>query len=502
MLSRLLGIVRETLTVRYLGAGILNDAFVTAFKIPNGLRKIFAEGAMSAAFVPSLSSSIHARGRSAANGLMSLSFLVFEGAVLLLCVVGIFFAESIIASIAPGFSSDAIQHGATYLRIVMPFIFFVSSSALFAGALQSVGQFFIPAFSPVLLNIVFITSLCACLYFILPVTILCWGIVCGGALQFLLHIIFYLRADFGFALITREDIKTFRTVLVRFLLCLPSISLMELSLFVDTSFASYLKPGTITLINLANRFVGIPLGVFAVAFATVLLPHFSRVAGYARNRLSFYLLEGAKLVFFVSLPVTLLMWFFADNIFETLFLSGTKFTPAHVTEAANILRAFLIGLFFFSFNKVILNVYYAIHVAWVPALISTVAALMNVLLDWIFLDYLQSIGLALATTISAVVRTLLLLVLLHYCYDQRIYGMRMLLFIIKYTFQTIVLFIPFLITYQSIYAIIALYTTGLFGWFMLHGLGFWFWVGPLCLCYCAALWYFQEKFCGRIYFLT
>jgi putative peptidoglycan lipid II flippase len=501
MLSRVLGILRDTLTIRYLGAGMLQDAFVTAFKIPNGLRKIFAEGAMSAAFVPSLSASIHAGGRTAANGLMSLSFIVFEGIVLALCVVGVLFAQPIIAFIAPGFAPEAVEISAACLRIVMPFIFFVSSSALFAGALQSVGQFFVPAFSPVLFNIVFIATLLICLYAECSVNVLCWGIVCGGAAQFLLHLIFYLRAHFGFGVITSADKKTFLTVLGRFLLCLPSVSLMELSLFVDTSFASYLKPGTITLINLSNRFVGIPLGVFAVAFATVLLPHFSRVAGYARKRLPFYLLEGAKLVFFVSLPVLILMWYFADNIFETLFLSGTKFTMTHVVEAANILRAFLVGLFFFSFNRVVLNVYYAIHVAWVPALISTIAALVNVLLDWLFLDLLQSVGLALATTMSAMVRTLLLLLILHYCYNQKFHGKQLGIFMVRYSVQAILFFIPFLLLYHSVYFLLALYSTEFLAWFLLHSLGFWFWVGPLSLCYCGALWYFQKIFCGRVYFL-
>jgi putative peptidoglycan lipid II flippase len=501
MLSRLFGIVRESLTVRYLGAGILNDAFVTAFKIPNGLRKIFAEGAMSAALIPSLTSCIAQNKRSASNGLMSLSFLVFEGFVVLLCILAIAYAKPLIHFIAPGFSKEGIDITVQCLTIVMPFIFFVSSSALLAGALQSVGQFFIPALAPVLLNIVFIITLLICLYFKLPVTALCWGILIAGALQFIMHVIWYIRLQFGFGNITREDFHTLRTVLVRFLLCLPSVSLMELSLFVDTSFASYLKPGTITLINLANRFVGIPLGVFAIAFATVLLPHFSRVVQHAPKRLSFYLLEGAKLVFFVSLPIMLLMWYFAENIFETLFLSGTRFTYAHVQEASHILQTFLLGLFFFSFNKVILNVYYAIHVAWVPALISTIAALVNVLLDWLFLDYLQSVGLALATTISAVVRTILLLAILHYFYKQRVYATRMCSFALGYSVQAIVLFIPFILLYRKLYMLATVYLHNSLSWFMLHSLGFWLWVGPLSIGYCLLLWYFQKKYFRHMYFL-
>jgi putative peptidoglycan lipid II flippase len=252
---------------------------------------------------------------------------------------------------------------------------------------------------------------------------------------------------------------------------------------------------------LANRFVGIPLGVFAIAFATVLLPHFSRVVQHAPKRLSFYLLEGAKLVFFVSLPIMLLMWYFAENIFETLFLSGTRFTYTHVQEAAHILQTFLLGLFFFSFNKVILNVYYAIHVAWVPAVISTIAALVNILLDWLFLDYLQSVGLALATTISAVVRCILLLAILQYYYKQQIYIRRMCSFMIHYSIQAFIFFVPFVFIYKQIYTITDIYIPTSLAWFMLHSLGFWLWVGPLCIGYCLILWYFQKKYFRQMYFL-
>jgi putative peptidoglycan lipid II flippase len=481
---------------------MLNDAFITAFKIPNGLRKIFAEGAMSAAFVPSLSTLINERGRASANGLMSLSFLIFEGFVILLCIAAMVCAPAIITLAAPGFKFEAVAIGARCLPILMPFIFFISSSALFAGALQTVGNFLIPALAPVILNIVFIATLLICLFYNLPLTALCWGILIGGIVQFLLHIVWYVRAGFAFGIPTHADIKIFGTVLTRFILCLPSVSLMELSLFVDTSFASYLKPGSITLINLANRFVGIPLGVFAIAFATVLLPHFSRIAAYAPSRLPFYMLEGAKFVFFVTVPVMILMWYFSESIFETLFLSGTKFTMDHVAEAAQILKVFLLGLFFFSLNRVILNVYYALHIAWVPALISSIAALINVLLDWIFLDYLQTIGLALATTLSAVIRTICLLMILHYHYKQYFYCKRLFIFMLYYSMQALVLFIPCALSYKYIYAVLMPYQANRYVAFMIHNIGFWFWVGPLCLFYCFSVWYFQKKWGKHAYFLA
>jgi putative peptidoglycan lipid II flippase len=501
MLSRFFGIIRETLTIRYLGATALADAFLTAYKIPNTLRKAFAEGALSAAVVPVLTSRVHEHGKASINGLMMLFFIIFELCVLALCIVGVVWAKTIIQLIAPGFMPETVEISAQMLRIVMPFILSVSMSALFAGALQSDNRFLIPALAPVFLNIVIISTLLICLGFKLPVTVLCWGILVGGILQCIIHLIAYLQAGFGFAHFTHADLKTVRTVMVRFLLCLPSISLMELSSFIDTSFASVLKPGSIALIYLANRVVGIPLGVFAVAFATVLLPHMSRVVQVAPKRLSFYLLESAKLIFWICLPATLLLCFFAQPLFATVFLVGGKFNLAQVSEAATILCAFGVGLFFFSFNKVILNSYYALHITWVPAVIAACTAATNVLLNWLFIGPLQATGLALATSLSAVLQTILLLVVLQYGYKKTVYLRSFATFCMTYSMQAAFFFIPFWILYQGMEYSITHYTAGALQWFLLQSLGYWLWTGPLSCIYLGLLWYYRSWMNQRLYFL-
>jgi len=501
ILSRILGIIRETLTIRYLGATMLADAFVTAFKIPNTLRKAFAEGALSAAIVPVLTSQVHEQGKQSVSGLMCLFFLLFESLVFALCIIAIIFSEYIIGLVAPGFQPEMIIHTAQMLRILMPFIASVSMSALFAGALQADNRFFIPSVGPVILNIVIIGTLLLCLGWQLPVSVLCIGIVCGGFLQCVIHYYAYLRAGFSFSWFKETDLNTAGTVLLRFLLCLPSISLMELSSFIDTSFASYLKPGSISLLYLSNRFVGIPLGVFAVAFATVLLPHMSRVARISRKRLSFYLLEGAKLVWWVCLPAMLMIGFFARPLFETLFVSSGKFTLDQVTEAATILCAFLGGLFFFSFNKVLLNAYYALHITGLPAAITACATAANVLLDWLLIDYLQATGLALATSASAGIQTILLLTMFHWKYKHTVYLKPCLLFMGTYAIQVALFFIPFWITYTALEQGIVTYTDGTLQWLLLHSLCYWLWVGPLGCCYMAALWYCRSWMDQKIYFL-
>ena len=476
LLSRFFGIIREVLLVRFLGAGALSDAFLTAYKIPNSLRKIFAEGALSAAFIPTLVGIVR-KDRSQANSLMTLAFLFFEGIVLILCGVIMWYAQEVIATIAPGFSSEQVANTVPFLRILMPFIFFISSSALLAGALQSVGHFFIPAFSPVLLNIVFISGLIVCLTFELPVETLCFVILAGGFLQFMAHVWMYFKLHFTFAGIKPETWKHFAKVLTKFFPCLISMSVMEIGLFIDTSFASYLRAGSVSLIHYSNRFMGIPLGVFAVAFSSILLPHFSRVSAYAPKRLSFYLLESAKFVFWVTVPVIFVMGFFAEKIFHTIFLSK-KFTLAQVNEAQYILIAFLLGLFFFSLNKILLNIYYSLHIAWTPAIVSIFGTGINIYLNYVLIGHMQATGLALATSISGMVQTLLFVLFLHKNFDFRFYPGNFLRFVLRYCLQLALILSSGFVVYQFLETAIATLPAWLAN-FLLFKIGFWLWVGPL-----------------------
>src|SRR5438477_1517580 len=364
LFSRFFGIFREVLLVRYLGASGLSDVFLTAYKLPNSLRKVFAEGALSAAFVPTIVTIIKHKNNTAITGIMSLGFIFFEGIVLLLCALTMFYAHYVVHFIAPGFSSEQIAFAVPMVHILMPMIFFISSSALLAGALQAVDHFFVPAFTPIMMNCIFILGIIICLIFNLSVIVLCWFILGAGVAHFIVHIIQYVRLQFSVGLPTRQDAHIFAHVLGKFFLCLPSVSLMEIALLIDNRFASRLAPGSISLFAYANRFVGIPLGVFAVAFSTILLPHFSRVHTYSPRRLHFYVLESAKFIFWVTMPVALLMAFFAHDIFLTIFVSK-KFSVAQAYEAGNILITFLLGLFSFSFNKILLNVFYSMHAIWV-----------------------------------------------------------------------------------------------------------------------------------------
>jgi len=499
LLSRTLGIMREVLMVKYLGVSIVSDAFITAFKIPNSLRKIFAEGALSAIFVPTIVQTMELKGRDTVGSLMTFGFLVFEGAVLLLCALVMWQAKWVIYFIAPGFSPEQVAEAIPLLQIVMPFIFFVSSSALLAGALQAVGHFFITAFAPVLLNIVFISAILLCNYFIWPVKALCWFILVGGLIQFLAHLIVYFKFNFNFNRLSRDDIHTFMPVVIKFIPCLLSMSVMEVGLFIDQYFTSYLAPGATSLLYYANRFMGIPLGVFAVALSTILLPHFSRVALEAPKRLKLYLLESTKLVFWFMVPIAILMYFFSEKIFLTIFLSS-KFNLLQVEQAAQVLRAFLWGLFFFAINKILLNIYYAFNSVWMPAGITIVAVIFNALMNMILVSWFGLPGLAFATSLSEIVRFVLFIVILmlfkHTYFDVK----RFVIFVWRYGIQLCVIGIPFMGLYFALTWGIRLLSTQL-AYFLLNGLGLWIWVAPLSLTFFGALWLSRNYFKVHLYFL-
>lgn len=483
LMSRILGLVREVLMVRFLGAGIISDAFFTAFKLPNSLRKVFAEGALSAAFIPTFVSIMKKDSQEQVSRLMSLSFLIFQGFLIACCVFIFFNACLIISYIAPGWFIDGtalpqVNYAVTYLRILIAFIVFLSSSALLAGALQSVNHFFVPAFSPVLLNIAFIAGILVCMLFGLPVTVLCYFILSGGLIQFLMHVYMYIHLQFTFESIDRKTWHYFAQVLIKFMPCLFSMSIMEINLFVSTSLATYLPKGSISLIYYANRFMGIPLGVFAVAFSTILLPYFSKISVYAPKRLSYYLFEATKVVFWVTVPITILMCIVSEKLFLTLFLSS-KFTIEHVHEASWILIAFLAGLFIFSLNKILLNIFYSMHDTLTPVIVSIAAALTNYGASMLLMPLYGAFGIACAFVIAGAMQTVLFLFLLVYRVSFTLFIKQFVAFVINVAKQMVVGIGFFVIIVYIVTIVIQMLLPEWYAHILLNKLPYWLWMGPL-----------------------
>ena len=480
--SRLLGLVREILMARYLGVGPTAEAFITAFRIPSSLRKIFAEGALSAAFIPTLVRVLKHDGKKEASKFMMLTFFVIEGFLLLLCLLIWWKAEAIIHFSAPGWSRallhDQIELAVQLLSILIFFIFFISTCALFAGALQAVHHYTVPALSQVVMNCLFITELVLCLYYNLSVYYLAFFIIIDGAILVIMHGAAYMHSQFKFLWPDRAAWKHLRVLLSKFLPCLITMGALELNLYIDMMLASYLAPGSISLIYYASNFMRIPLGVFAVGFSTILLPHFSRIGTYAPRRLSFYLLESAKLIFWVTVPAALLMSVFSYKAFYTVLLSE-NFTLIHVQEASKLLSAFALGLFFFSLNKVVLNMYYALHETFIPTIISLVATALNTLLNLILMQYWGALGIVLATSISAAIQTLLFIIVLHKKFNFKIYTQRFFNFAYRYILQLLLSSIIFYLLYYGGYSICKQLPAPWDNFFLMR-IGFWLWVAPLC----------------------
>lgn len=533
LLSRILGLVREALMLNYLSPGIITDAFITAFKIPNSLRKIFAEGALSASLVPTLVTlKKKHRDNKEINSLMSLSIAVFEGILLMLCLFIFFKAISVINLIAPGWHQvnidcsakniasmsffdvllqcvsvlfgnsaeplPAVAYTVLFLRILLPLIIFLSISALLASALQAVDHFFIPAFAQVIINGVFIIGLIVCTVYQLPVTYLCWFIVAGCFLSMLIHIVAYFNKGFGFSSITPDALKNLSTIFKKFLPCLLSMSIMEIHLFIDTSLGSFLPPGSISLIYYANRFMGIPLGVFAVAFSTILLPHFTHIGTYAPKRLSFYLIEAAKLIWWVTIPASFFLIFVSEKLFLTL--SG-KFSHDHIQQAGLILTAFVVGLFFFSLNKVLLNIYYALHNTAIPFYISLFITMFNLVISYYYLmPHFGAFGIALATTCAGIVQTFLFFLGLQYKFNIHLYGYHFICFALRSLVQFIIAATLFLICYHTL-GLLILKAPSNIALNMFNTVIYWLWVGPLA---CGIAWFIlatRKLFNINLYFL-
>lgn len=497
--SRFLGIIRDLLMIRFLGVGVVSDAFTVAYRMPNTLRKVFAEGALSAAFLPLFLAALKKDKREAMS-LMSLAFLAFESVLLVICTFMVIFAPQIITFYAPGFSQEQIATAVPFLRVLMPLIFFISSSALLAGALQSVGHFFTPAFGPILLNIVFIGGILLCKWAHLPVIYLCLFILCGGFLQFMQHLFAYFSLGLTFGPINTKTITDFGTILGKFCWCALSMSVTEISMLIDGQFASFLPTGTVSLMSYAHKFMAIPIGVFAVAFSTILLPYFSRISTYAPKRLNFFLYESAKMVFFVMIPCTCGLIFFAKDIFITIFVSDS-FTLEQAHIAGAILAAFGTGLFFFALNKIILNIYYAMHETFIPGIVSALALLVNVIFNLLFIWVLGAFGLALATAIAGACQTILLLYFLRKKFGFHGYLPQFFAFAKNYTIELLAVSAIFLGLYYSASNAINLLLPSKISYFFLQRIGFWMWVGPLCLLCGLLLYLWRKRFGVRLYFL-
>lgn len=504
LLSRVIAFAREILLLQFLGVGAISDAFFMAFRVPNTLRKVFAEGALSSVIVPALVTADKKHGKDGVSRLTTASFIVIESLIAVLCLGIYFYANETISLIAPGFSSQQVMLGGNFLRVLVSFILFISSSAILGGALQSAHHFFIPAISPAMLNVCYVIALSISLYFSWSVKTFCICMIAASILNLFMHLLVYWRLHFRFQWPDRHAWHGVYLLLLQLLPCILSMSIGEINFFIDAGFASYLPSGTFSLVRYAYRFVGIPLGVLASSFAIVLLPYFSKI-GDSKEKMGNYIHEAMKFVSWMIIPVTVVMMICSREIFETIFFSD-KFNVAHVLEAEANMKAFLLGLLFFSLEKVLLNVFYALRSTNLAMLIALTSAAMNFFMDRALISMYGGMGLALATSIAAMFRVIMFVIVLRYYFGIRLEMSAFMKFCLRYIVQILLFSGLFFAICQLVIAGISYvdisWTLHLWKWnvvfdthFFLHSFGYWVWFGPLSLVYFGLL-YFTRRFFG------
>ncbi len=417
MLSRVLGVGRDMARAYLFGTGIAADAFTVAFRLPNMLRALFAEGALSAAFVPVLTEAMERgeEGEWKRFVLNCASLLALT--LMLVSLLGILVAPHLIPLIVPGFADvpGKIELTVTLTQWLFPYIFFIGMATLAMGTLNALRHFTAPALSAAVLNLCMI---CAIL-FLCPklgeapqkqVIGLAWGVMVGGALQLAIQVPPLLRhrivAAFRVSLRDPRVRRVGALMIPGFL----GMAVAEINAFVDTFLASILPSGSVSALEYGHRVMQLPLGVFAVALGTAVLPTLSRFAVRDEDgSLEETFRQALRLVLFILVPVTAFFLVVHRPLLTLLFERGA-FAGGHSLDLVS--RAFIfytLGLCAYGSAKVIVPVFYARQNTRTPARTAAIAMVANIVLNIILMQWLQLGGLALATALSSVLNVTLLL---------------------------------------------------------------------------------------------
>ena len=418
LLSRILGLVRDIVFARYFGASLVMDAFLVANRIPNMMRRFFAEGAFSQGFVPVMARYREKQSHEEAREFVDAVAGTFGWILFGVTLIGVIAAPLLVAIVAPGFIGEdgRFELATMMLRFTFPYLFFVSLTAFAGGILNTYGRFGVPAFTPVILNVVLIS---AAIWLAPrledPGMALAYGVFFAGFLQLLFQVPFLMRIR---ALPRPKWAIRHAGVNRVMTLMLPAIfgsSVAQINVLVGGIIASMLGVGKISLLYYSDRLMEFPLGLFGIALATVTLPYLARQhANQAFEDFSATIDWSMKLVLLIAVPAAVGLIVLAEPLVATLFYGGV-FTGDDVRMTALALQAFAIGLVGFSFVKILAPAYFAREDTKTPVRIGLVALAVNFLLSIGLAWYLTSIGyaathaaLALAISVAALLNAFLL----------------------------------------------------------------------------------------------
>jgi putative peptidoglycan lipid II flippase len=450
-ISRVLGYVRDMIFALYFGATGTSDTFFAAFRIPNLLRELFAEGSMSSAFIPVLTEYQQKHGEEESLRLVKITFTFIIIAVGLFCLIGIIFSPAIVTVIAPGFLNSPEKFSLTVLltRIMFPFLLFISLAALIMGSLNTKKVFFIPALAPAMLNITLILSI---VFFESrarqPITAAAIGVMAGGLVQFAFQLpsFFKNRYKLGFdTTFNHPGLKKMSMLLIPATLAL---SVSQINIVVSNILASFLPSGSITYLFYSMRLIQFPIGIFGVAMGMAVLPTLSEHAvkgdfDKLRDDFSFAL----RLLFFITIPAMAGLIALREPIVNILFQRG-RFDYIATVGTAQALLFYSLGIWSIVGVRVVIASFYSMQDTRTPVKVAVIALAANVIFSIILMKPLKHSGLALANTIASGINFTLLFFFLRRKL-KRVDAKRIFRSFVKTIFASSV--------------------TGLMGWMLLHG---------------------------------
>ncbi|MBQ7413343.1 MAG: murein biosynthesis integral membrane protein MurJ [Alphaproteobacteria bacterium] len=424
-ISRVVGFIREILLARYLGAGMMADAFFVALRFPNLFRSLFAEGTLNVAFVPLFSGELQTHGKKQALIFARAVFGFLFYVLLIFTVVMEILMPNLMFILAPGFEEipGKLALTTTLSRITFPFLLFVSLVSLFSGILNSAGRFGAAAFTPTLLNIVMITFLIIMTPFIqspyAPAFALAWGVFVAGIVEFCFLLWHIKKIGMTFRLI--GPIKALchigtgvKTLLKKMAPGVLGSGVYQINLFLDTLLVSLVGAGAISWLNYANHLFQLPIGIIGVAIGTVLLPVLSKYIKTGQTELAnLHLNRGLEVSVALSVSSMLGLIFLSHPIIGILFEHG-KFTANDTLHTARALTIFAFGLPAYMMTKTLAPFFYARGDTTTPVKIAIVGVVLNVMMGVVFMQFWGYAGIALATGISVWINAVQYMVRLHH----------------------------------------------------------------------------------------
>lgn len=417
-ISRVLGLVRESVFAYLFGAGTSTDAFNAAFRIPNLLRDLFAETSLSAAFVPVLTAEKQ-KSKEAQNLLASnvLNFLIIIVGVIV--IAGIILAPYIVRVIALGFGAIPAKLALTsYLTTIMfPFLLFISLAAWAMGCLNTEREFLVPSLSPALFNVLSIAVPIILYAYLLnngidPILGMAIGVVLGGAMQFIFQTPILYRKGFRYRPYLNLHDPQFKKVVVLFIPVAIGLAASRINVAVDTILISLLEERSMTWLNYAFRIMHLPLGLFGIAVGTVALPTFAQFVAEKNNAaVKSTFIDSLKLVFFLTVSSAVIIAFLSHPITKIIYERG-KFTPFDTNATTQALILYIIGIPFMAALRNVAAVFYAYKDSRTPMLASFAAVFVNIVLNLTLMRIIGFRAFPLATTLSSLINIIILIYLL------------------------------------------------------------------------------------------